>query len=469
MLIGREKEQEILSNAYEAQNSQFILLYGRRRIGKTFLIDSFFYNNFFFKFTGSKRLKNNEQLNSFILTFIEYFNNRIKINNWLEAFKKLEQEIQKSNLEKKVIFIDELSWIYRKNNDLLAALELFWNNFASARNDVLLIVSSSVASFLIDKILHDKGGLHNRCTVAIKLNEFNLYEVNEYLTKYKEFNLSKKNIIDIYNIIGGIPYYWNLISKNDSASSFIDKLFYAKDALLKNEFEYVFKSLFDKYEPYIDIIKVLSNKRSGILKKEIAKKLGIDDNGNLSKKIKDLENCGFIRLYYLFDDNKAIYIQLIDNYLMFYLKNQETFKLNDEQYWSHSLNTPRINSFNGLSYELVCLKHINQIKKALGISGVLTETYALYDTSIDKIQIDLIIKRADKVINLCEIKYYIDEFVIDKEFDQKSRNKIARLFEISKNKYTIQFTLITTYGIKKGMYSSLVNSLVTMEDLFEKN
>ena len=440
MLVGRQKELEILNKAALDDKSHFIAIYGRRRIGKTYLVREAYNYSFTFSHAGLSNGNTKEQLYAF---FSSLKDAGLKIKrqpkNWLEAFDYLKDLIKQSTEKKKIIFLDELSWMDTARSDLMMSLESFWNGFASARKDVVLIVCASATSWILSKVIHNKGGLYNRLTEQIHLEPFELNECLNYVSK-NNLCLNKEQILLFYMIFGGVPYYWDFIKKEYSLVQNIDNMLFKKDAPLKDEYQYLYASIFKKPETYLKIIETLANKKIGLTRDEIIKETGIGNTGALSNKLEELEVCGFIRKYNTLGNNQ--------------------------------INTPKINTWMGLAFERLCFSHIKQIKKKLGIASVLTEVYSWkINADLDKgligSQIDMLIVRKDQVINLCEIKYSNSQYVIDKETDLKIKNKINDFIKASKTKCAIMPTLITTYGLVENSYSSIINYVVSMEDLFD--
>lgn len=476
MLIGRDYEKNILLNALNKENSSFIAIYGRRRVGKTDLVNYTYNNMFAFKHTGLYKRTKKEQLKQFALSLERKgYKLKRKLQDWSDAFFELEKLIEMSTDEKKVVFIDELSWMDTAKSDFLSAFENFWNDFCFARNDVVLIVCSSATSWMINKVIHSKGGLYNRLTNRIYLTQFTLAECREFVDENKLF-LNDEQILQYYMIFGGIPYYWTLLIENRgmSISGVVDKVQFSENAVLKDEFKYLFASIFDKPDGYVKIIEALGIKKAGMTREEIISATGLGNTGNLSDKLSELESCGFIRKYTPIGAIKknSIY-QLIDNYILFYYKFVYHNNTQDEHFWSNQINTSRQNAWQGLAFERVCLLHVEQIKMKLGILGVISENYSLVckadaDKGICGSQIDMVISRKDQVINLCEMKYYNSDYLLSGEEYKKINNRINDLRIISKTRYAIQPVLITTYGLVNNSYSDIFLKVVTMEDLFTK-
>lgn len=481
MMIGRTEESAFLKSLIEEEEPQFVAVFGRRRIGKTYLVRESFDHKFFFQHTGisnnsiEQGSRKQAQLDKFAESLEEAgFECRKKLTSWDEAFHKLREAISGSNERKKVIFIDELSWMDTRDSGLVTALESFWNGWATARKekDVILIVCASATYWIMDNIVNSRGGLHNRLTGQIYLKPFTLGECEDYL-KSKNILFTRHQILQCYMIMGGIPYYWSLIRKGKSLPQTVDELFFRENAPLQNEYDNLYKALFNKPGQYMEIVEALSKVNKGITRDEICHRTGIASSGELSKKLKELENCGFIRKYtpYGYKEKNCLY-QLVDNYTLFYFKflGKKTY---DENYWQNQINTPALNTWSGISFEKVCLEHIPQIKKALGISGVQTEVNAWQcesdpDKGIHGSQIDLLIVRKDQVINICEMKYSESEYYVDAEFDRSQKRRMNDFRIKTKTKYALHSTLITTYGVEKSAYANELQSVITSDDLFQQ-
>ena len=473
MLIAREKEKSVLLDALKEEDSQFIAVYGRRRIGKTYLVRQTYDGLFTFEHSGLANGDRKEQIQSFVASLRRA---GLSVNedpkNWLEAFELLKDLIRESSSEKKVIFIDELSWMDTPKAGLLTAIESFWNGWASGRRDIVFIVCASATSWMLDKVIHNKGGLYNRLNYQIYLKPFKLVECEEYL-KARNIIMEKYGILELYMALGGVPYYWTHVKKGLSAAQNIDVIFFADDAPLKDEFKYLYASLFKNPQKYIDIVTALGKKKTGLSRNEIASATGLQNSGEMTKILDELVSCGFIRKYAAFGKkNKDALFQLTDYYTLFYfqfLKN----KPGDEAFWTLQIDSPLRNAWTGIAFERVCMDHVSEIKKKLGISGVLSEVHSWSckpdeEKGIKGAQIDLVIVRKDRVINLCEMKYSLGEYLFTKKDDESMRNKIVSLRAVTKTRYSIHPVLVTTYGLAEGMYSGIIQQVVTSIDLFAK-
>ena len=479
-MIGRKSEVKYLQSLRNEEEPQFVAVYGRRRIGKTYLIRESFDYEFTFQHTGicneekkSSESQKQAQLDKFAESLSEAgFICDSPLTSWREAFAGLKEVVRRSRKKKKVIVIDELSWMDTKDSGLITELENFWNGWATARKekDVILIVCASATYWMMDNIVNDKGGLHNRLTGHIHLKPFTLKECEDYLVSRKiQFN--RHQIIQCYMIMGGVPYYWSLLKKGRSLPQNIDELFFSENAPLQKEYDNLYRALFRRPEQYIRIIEALASVNQGISREEICKKTGISSSGDLSRKLKELEDCGFIRKYVPFGykEKKGIF-QLIDNYTLFYLRflKSNTY---DEHFWQLQTGNPTINAWSGVAFERVCLEHIAQIKYALGISGVHTDVNAWQckadpEKGLLGSQIDLLVVRKDQVINVCEMKYSESEYVVNAAFDKAMKRKISDFRLATGTKHAMYPTLITTYGIAETPYAEELQAVITGENLF---
>lgn len=470
MIIGRKEEQQILRSAVQSENSEFVAVYGRRRVGKTYLIRETFGYKFTFQHTGLAKGNTKEQLFSFAISLRDAGYDDCPIpKSWLEAFSLLSTYLKNSTDEKKIVFLDELPWMDTPRSNFISAFEHFWNGWASARKDIVLIICGSATSWIINKVINDHGGLHNRVTKQIALQPFTLKEC-EMFAQSKGLEMSRHQLAECYMVFGGIPYYWSLLEKGLSLAQNIDKIIFAKNGKLSNEFNQLYASLFKSPEQYIDIVTALGKKKAGMTREEIIAATDKYSNGALSKVLDELEYCGFIRKYNGFDkkSKQAIY-QLIDNYTLFYFKFIQQNENNDEHFWSASIDSAMHRAWSGLAFERLCMAHTQQIKAALGIAGVLSNVYSWRkeaDETSDGAQIDLLIDRKDQVVNLCEMKYSLSEFVIDAEYEQKLRNKKSAFINATNTRKAVHLTMVTTFGIKANAHSGIVQNEITLEDLF---
>lgn len=473
MLIGRKDEIHRLKDAYSSEQSEFVAIYGRRRVGKTFLVREVFNYNFTFQHAGISKKPLKIQLTRFRASLVKQgYTDCPKFADWYEAFDALEVLINRSESKKKVIFLDEAAWIETPKSNFVSALENFWNAVASNRKDVLLIICASATSWIVKNILKDRGGLHNRVTRKIPLAPFSLKECEEYASK-KGLRLPRHQIVNLYMVMGGVALYWSLLEKNLSVAQNIDALFFGKNAQLRGEFNELYDALFKKPEPYKKIITALSKKMDGMTKAEIRKEGKISDGGVLSDRLRELEECGFIISCRSFHKaKKDTTYKLIDNYTIFYFKYAKDNE-NTEHFWTRPIDPDSIRSWSGLAFERVCMQHIPQLKQAMGIAAVATTEYAWRSDpkkkrteDEDGAQIDLLIERGDGVINICEMKWSSGEFTITKKDNTELMNKVEIFQYQTGTRSAVMLTMVTTFGVKHNMYYDTIQSEVTVEQLF---
>ena len=472
VIIGRKSECEDLTDVLNRLESQLVAVYGRRRVGKTFLIREFFGNRFTFYHTGMHGCSMKEQLLAFRDSLVQYGQQPVEaIDNWREAFLCLRQLIESSKeTGKKVIFLDELPWMDTFRSNFLPSLEYFWNSWASSRKDIIMIVCGSATSWVINKVLKNHGGLYNRVTERLPLKPFTLRECEQY-SETAGLSLSRREICSYYMVFGGVPFYWSLLKKGLSVPQNIDRLFFQDGGKLRNEYDELFSSLFADADGYREIANALSKAAHGISRTELKELSGIPEGGKLSERLATLEECGFIRKYLSIGKSRkdALY-QLLDNLVLFYFKFLKDKRINDEHFWSNNYLSPKHNSWAGLAFEHLCLQHIQQIKQALQIGGIFSNTYSWIHrpnaVHPEGAQIDLLIDRADNVINLCEIKYSKGPFAPDKAFIDELNRKRQIFSEVTKTRKSIHLTLITTDGIADNGYAREIQSFVTLDDLF---
>ncbi|GHT25406.1 hypothetical protein FACS189430_11970 [Bacteroidia bacterium] len=474
-IVGRAAEQDAINKYVESESPEFVVVYGRRRIGKTFLIREHFANKFTFYCTGLAKteLPPMMQLKAQLRTFNAALNQYGKIfypvpETWFDAFEQLIHLLRYNKKKgKKVIFLDEMPWMDTPRSGFISALEHFWNGWASARPDILLIVCGSATSWMMNNLIKNHGGLHNRVTQRIVLEPFTLGECEEFF-KYKKIVMSRKQIVECYMILGGIPYYLSLIEKSLSLAQNIDKLCFARTGALYDEFSSLYASLFRHSEHHVKVVETLGQKTKGLTRDEILK-ISKLQGGGLSKTLEELEQCGFIRKYHSFNKkNKNMLYQLIDFYTLFFLNFIRHRKHRDKHFWLNINKEPKHRAWSGYAFEMVCLAHVEQIRKKLGISGVVCNVASWKSLNeTPGAQIDLLIERNDQIINLCEMKYSDAEFTVDRKYDENLRNKRAAFVRESKTRKTVFLTMVTTYGVKHNEYWGNIQSEVKMDDLFE--
>jgi hypothetical protein len=465
-IIGRTRERNLFDKLVKEDKSHFASVYGRRRIGKTFLIRSHF-KEFTFYHTGIINLSLKDQLIEFDKSLSNYSKKEIqKSKSWFEAFETLQQLIKQSKRKKKVIFIDELPWLDTPKSKFLSALDYFWNSFASGRKDILLIVCGSATSWIVKKIFNNKGGLHNRVTQKIKLKPFKLAETETFLTK-KGIHYNRYQIVKAYMAFGGIPYYLDAIEIGKSIDQNIDNLYFNPDGLLFNEYQNLFHALFTNAEKHIEIVAALASKNKGLTRDEIVKSISSSSGGTVSKTLEELELSDFIRTYSPFErEIRGRLYQLTDAYTLFY-HNFLNHKKIAPNFWTNAIDSPKVRAWSGYAFEMVCLMHSDELKKALQIAGIQSEESSWVGSSNNKkAQIDLLLDRRDQVITIFEIKFSSELFTISKKYHQELLEKKTIFRESTKTKKAIFMAMITTYGIFENEYKNSIQNELTLDNLF---
>jgi len=476
-IVGRKKEQADLQRLYNNNTAELVALYGRRRVGKTFLVREFFKGKFAFYHTGvspieisgNKLLK--RQLEEFHFSLRQYgFKGSSCPTSWAEAFHQLQQLLSsKSQEDRMVVFIDELPWMDTQRSGFVTAFEHFWNGWGAGQSNLLCIVCGSAISWMNDKLLNNKGGLYDRVTYEIRLLPFCLNECEAYY-EAKGVVLDRYDVAQSYMAIGGIPYYMNYFQPGLSLSQNIDQTFFSKTARLRNEFDRLFASIFSNSEESITIVRLLATRRFGFTRNEITQKTGLPSGGTLTKILQSLIISDFVDSYTPLNHTSEKYYRLVDNFCLFYLHFLDGKNINDENFWQNSFLSPTVTTWKGLAFENVCFCHIPQIKKALGIAGVQTDVSSLIiqgDKGANGMQIDMVVKRADRVVNLCEIKFYQQEYRIEKTYEEKLRQRVEVVRELTRNKLNIHLTFISTFGLAYNEYSSRIQKSIMLDDLFE--
>ena len=476
-IIGRKYEISELEKLYHSKKAEFVVVYGRRRIGKTFLVRNLFEDRITFLHTALSPSEFDEnklidyQLRAFYVSLQNQGANMDQApRDWFEAFQCLQKLIShkhEQNEGRLIVFIDELPWMDIKGSGFVTAFEHFWNSWASAQDYLMLVVCGSATTWINDKLLNNYGGLYGRITAELLLTPFTLKECEQYFES-QNVVMSRYDQVQCYMIMGGIPYYLSFINPGLSLAQNIDTLFFAKNGRLRLEFDRLMNSLYNTPHSYAMVLKLLSTKREGFTRKEIADATGLPYGGGLSTILKGLEASSFIESYQHYNESKRnVHYRLIDSFVLFYMTFVDGKNGISPTFWSDSQLLPSIQSWRGFSFEGVCFTHIASIKRALGITGVRTNQAPWRSKMSDPaVQLDLVIDRADRVINLCEMKFSINDFEVTKKYDAELRNKVATFIEETKCRKSIYTTLVTTYGLKRNIYSGFFQNVITMDDLF---
>lgn len=481
-IVGRNEEIQTLNDFLETERPEFLAIYGRRRIGKTYLIRSYFEdkNVIFFNVTGTKDGSLQDQIAHFTKQIGDIFYHGVQLKagkNWDKTFEILTDAFKIVQDKKIVLFFDEFPWMATKNSKLLQALDYYWNQYWSANPKIKLIICGSSASWIIDKIVNNKGGLHNRLTRNIKLEPFNLKDTKEYISNMG-IKLNNEQILMIYMVMGGVPYYLSKLEKGYSAVQNIEKLAFRKKSFLLEEFDNLFSSLFEDHETNMEIIRTIAENRYGIGQEVLLKHLGKALHGKSGlKKLKALQDASFIISFKPhLHSKKGIYYKVIDEYALFYfhfiepIKNTLLERGLTKGYWDKKYSSVEWSSWSGYAYEAVCYKHLSEISTALDLSPTAIPTTWRYvprkSSKEQGAQIDLLFDRDDNAITLCEIKYTDQPYSISKSYAEKLQKKVDVFNGVTRNKKQIFIAMITSCGMKESIHSKeMIDNEVMLDDL----
>lgn len=473
-IIGREEEKLLLERISSNSKAELVAVYGRRRIGKTYLIRSCLQKKIAFEYSGIHNVETNVQLDNYCAALAKQLNNSIALpttSDWFAAFELTVTLLQKKIRRKKMVFfLDEFPWMQTPKSNFLAAFEQFWNTWASRQNNLAVILCGSAASWMIQNVVRNKGGLHNRITQKIALQPFSLYETETFL-KSRNIQLNRYQVTQLYMAFGGVPHYLEQAAPGLSAAQIIDKACFTKNGFLYNEFTDLYKALFDSADRHFKVIKALAAKPMGLNRNEIIKVCNLQSGGSTTALLEELSASGFITAYIpVGKKSKDSIYKLTDEYSLFYLKFMESNRNGGKGTWTRLSDTPTWKSWSGFAFESICMKHIPAVKASLGINGIYSET-AIWksrgNSSNDAAQIDLVIDRRDNCINLCEIKFYENKFVLDKRYAAALQQKKNIFKQETKTRKHLFITLITTTGIQPNEHSlGLIDQQLTLDHLF---
>lgn len=468
MVIGRKEEQDILQRALRTRRPELVVVYGRRRIGKTYLIRNMYKEHLCLEWSGMHRGTFKDQLKNFHKALSAKRKGLPVPADWIEAFGQLERYLNalRSNA-KKVIFIDEFPWLDGRRSRFLPAFSNFWNGYASKRDDLMVVICGSAASYMIDNVINDKGGLHNRITQRIHLRPFDLHET-ELLLRQNKVKLTRYDILQLYMAMGGVPYYLQMVEPGESVAQAIDRLCFDRNGFLRGEFNNVFASLFDQSQNHEAIVRALSKVRKGLTRTQVLAKSKLASGGTLTRTLNELEQSGFIEHYSPYKGSKDPLYRLTDEYALFYLKYIEGTRPAKRGVWAKLNGTPSHKAWAGFTFETICMKHVDHIKEGLKISGIRSvEGSWAGKGSGDGAQVDLLIDRDDNVINLCEMKFSTTQFTIDKKYAAELAKKVQAFISATRTRKSVFVTFITTYGTERNAYrDQVVQNELTMDALF---
>jgi hypothetical protein len=470
--VGRARERATLAQVMISSEAELVAVYGRRRVGKTYMIRELLRDAICFELTATYGAPVRDQLANFATALAVTRGSAVEPpSSWRVAFEQLAAALKRRSATKRVVFFDELPWLSSRRSGFLPAFEHFWNSWAVKQRDLVVVVCGSAAAWMIQRLLGARGGLHNRVTRRIRLEPFTLSETEQYFAS-RSMNLGRYQILELYAALGGVPYYLKQIERGDSASVAIDRTCFAHDGALRDEFGKLYASLFEHSERHVRIVRALGARPRGMRRNELIAAAGLTTGGGTSRILEELEESGFIlRTPQLGRPVKDAVIRLIDEYSLFYLKWIERHRGGADNVWINKRGTSAWRAWSGYAFEGICIKHIASLKRALGIEAVETTESAWLHRPIDRAnrgaQVDLVIDRRDASINLCEMKFSDGEFVIDKTYAGELRHKRDTFRQITGSRKTLLVTLITTHGLRSNPYArELVDRSLTMDALF---
>ena len=469
-MVGRKEEIRTLDEVMSRKEGQLVAVYGRRRVGKTYLIRQYFHEKFTFYHTGEASVGMQDQLQEFRFSLKEYGHDAPILKNWRDAFRELRKLIESSVDSKKVVFIDEMPWMDTPRSKFLPALEHFWNSWGSARSDLVMIICGSASTWIIENVLKNRGGLHNRITDQIHLLPFTLKECEEYVRE-ADLSMSRREICSLYMIFGGVAYYWGFLRKGESVAQNVDRLLFAENGKLRGEFDSMLSSLFKRDIGYRRVLTAMSEKGIGLTREELLRKTGMSDGRAFCQILDALEKCGFVRRYTAFGKKRReALFQLIDSFSLFHLRFIEAESNPDPETWSLGVSSKARSAWEGVAFERVCLMHVRSLKKALEIGGVRTNVcswrHAADETYGRGAQIDLLIDRADNIINVCEMKYASGKLSLSKSDEESMDNKLDALKTVTGTSKSLHVTLVTSNGVLDNPYSRKAQKILCLDDLF---
>lgn len=482
-IIGRKLEIQQLQHRYHSDKAEFVAVYGRRRVGKTFLIKELYKNEFAFMHTGlapmvedkrTKKLRRvtmADQLENFYYSLIRYgLEGESCPTSWMEAFFLLEKLLKQKDPKKRmIVFIDEMPWMDTPRAKFLTAVEAFWNGWGSSQDNLMFIACGSATSWILNKLVKAKRGMFHRVTDPIHLHPFTLNECKQFYDAHG-IRMSMYDMVEAYMVFGGIPFYLDFFLPEYSLAQNIDSILFRKDAKLKDEFNLLFSSVFTNAKDMMSIIRVLGRRHCGYTRDEISQLAGIATGGTLTEQLRALEESDFICKYVPFDHTDNLdYYKLTDNFCWFWLRFIEGEKRLPENFWQQNTAKPQLNTWRGLAFEEVCFNHVPQIKRALGVAAVQSRESSYIVRGSDQqegLQIDLLIDRDDRVLNVCEMKFLKSEFAVTDAYYHTIQSRIERLSNLTSS--TIHSTLVTNRGLAYNEYSSAFQSIITLEDLFRE-
>jgi uncharacterized protein len=475
--IGREREQATFREIFASNEAELVAVYGRRRVGKTFMIRELLNDALCFELVGQRDGPIESQLDNFSAALTAAAKSPLPLappRTWEEAFAQLRTFLERlpATKKKRVVFFDELPWLSSRRSRFLHVFEHFWNSWAVKQRNLVVVVCGSAATWMIKNLIAATGGLHHRVTRKLRLEPFALHETKALLSS-RGAALNDYQVLELAMVMGGIPHYLKEVRRGESAAQAIDRICFASEGLLHDEFRLLYASLFDDGERYEQLVRSLASKRSGLTRDELLSATGRSSGGSTTRMLTELEESGFVKAQPQFGNvAKETVYRLVDEYSLFYLQWIERYRGTGAGAWLSRRSSPAFRAWSGLAFEALCLKHVHKLKRAIGIEAVET-VETVWRSPRPKgrergAQVDLVIDRRDQTISLCELKFSEGEYVIDKAYAAELREKREAFQRATQTRKALQLAFVTTYGVKANPYrDELIARTVEMGALFQ--
>ena len=470
MFVGRKKELSLLEESYLSSKSEIFTVYGRRRIGKSTLIEIFARQKpNFFSFEGIEGQNSSFQIKHFTEMLKKQLQDpllsSIQFQSWDAVFTYVSERLMTKTRpnEKIIFFLDEIQWMAAGRSSFISLLKYYWDNYWKKSN-VLMILCGSIASFMVNKVVHSKA-LYGRIDHEILLKGLHPFEAKAF---FADKHKSTEEILKYYLILGTIPKYLEYINPSRSFQWNMNKLFFSSHGSMINEIKKIFYSQFKESTIYFDIVKLL--KSGPLALSEICTRLKIKSGGGLKRYLTNLENAEIIRSHVPFNrkaNSRLKKYVLSDEYLNFYFKYLEpNLRIIEESESEKLFETLTKNSFDvwlGFAFEKFCIKHNSWLADLMGFKDDVLIASPYFERKDQRFQIDLVYLRADKVITICEIKHHT------KPLSSKQIGEMQRKLQCLKipNGYSIETALISLYGPDKALNdSNYFDHYVSMDAIF---
>ncbi|RLC25492.1 MAG: hypothetical protein DRH93_01665 [Deltaproteobacteria bacterium] len=471
MFVGRKKELALLDEAYTSKKGELVVIYGRRRIGKSRLIQNFTQGKKkVFSFEALENETTQKQISHFAQQLQKQTNDplldSVDLKKWENIFYYFTErtlQFKKSAKGKTILFFDEFQWMAVGRSRLVSLLKFFWDNFWKEKN-IMLILCGSIASFMVKKVLRSKA-LYGRTTLEILLKGLSPVDSLSLLRQKRSNEETMKYIM----VFGGVPKYLEQINTNKSFNQNMNVLCFSSQGIMVHEVDRIFYNQFREARTYLRIVNLLEDSIHSM--GEISKKLKIASGGGLKQYLDNLELAEIIRPYTPLDrleTSKFKKYTLCDEYLLFYFKyikpNIKTINESTSKKKFETLTGEGFKSWLGFSFERFCLKYSGTLARIMNFEDEVLLASPFFGRNDRKFQIDLLYKRADKVITICEIKHH------NKKIGTKIIPEMERkcsLFKAPRD-YTVEKALISLYGPDESLKNTdYFHHIVTLDDIFE--